>query len=432
MNDSKLNQGSEINEIVNNRNKWLFVSPHISGYLVNRNNSLLIPSGNMWYSPLKVYPSYIYNLLKLAYFLVKQLFSDKTSFQTKSAHILFSVGQGYDLKNYSKLFLDSNVEVIHLEAFNTNQKINFNIVELKLAFLFFLENLQEANSILKLKLPLELRKRIVDYTLPQLATYTYTCAFLSAIKEQIPNVKIFHSGAELVSVAATRVELETVYLYHGLASKRSIVSYPFYDHIYVYASEEKSYFEDISPNSNVCLYPAKELSKLEKRVIIFLSTHDGFMSEETILEVLALFLKKDYKIFLKKHPSYKGSLVDKITEKYDLETMDLEKDASEIILNLKPSFTVGWASTALCESLRYGVIPISLEVAITILPIDRDKSKFTYENIQDLYISGLPHIWGIYPFKKRSFSWEEEKERIFELLEDTSLYTKTLSELRMR
>jgi N-acetyl sugar amidotransferase len=62
----------------------------------------------------------------------------------------------------------------------------------------------------------------------------------------------------------------------------------------------------------------------------------------------------------------------------------------------------------------------------------RNKSYFTYENIQDLYLGGLPHIWGIYPLKKRSFSWEEEKERIFELLEDTSLYTRTLSELRMR
>ena len=413
MSSLKLNQGFKLNDIVNKRNKWLFCSVEISKYLVKSDNSILIPSGNMWYSPLKVYPSYIYNLLKLAYFLVKQLFSDKTSFQTKSTHILVSVGQGYDLKNYSKLFLDSNVEVIHLEAFNTNQKMNFNIVEPKLAFLFFLENLREANSILKLKLPLELRKRIVDHALPQLATYTYICAFLSAIKEQIPNVKIFHSGAELLSMAATRVELETVYLYHGLADKRSIASYPFYDHIYVYASEEKSYFEDISPNSNVFLYPVKELSKLEKRVIIFLSTHDDFMSEEAILEVLALFLKKDYKIFLKKHPSYKGSLVGKIAEKYDLEIMDLEKDAGEIIPNLRPSFTVGWMSTALCESLRHGVIPISLELeeATTIMPID--------------YI-------GIYPFKKRSFSWAEEKERIFELLEDNSLYTKTLFELRMR
>jgi hypothetical protein len=58
---------------------------------------------------------------------VKQLFSDKTSFQTKSAHILFSTGEGHDLKNYRKFFLDSNVEVIHLEAFNTSQKMEIII-----------------------------------------------------------------------------------------------------------------------------------------------------------------------------------------------------------------------------------------------------------------------------------------------------------------
>ena len=108
------------------------------------------------------------------------------------------------------------------------------------------------------------------------------------------------------------------------------------------------------------MYPAKELSKLEKRVIIFLTTHDGFMSEEAILEVLALFLKKDYKIFLKKHPAYHGMLADELVTKHDLEIVDLEVDAGGAILNLRPLFTVGWMSTALCESLLMGVVPISL------------------------------------------------------------------------
>ena len=143
MSRSKLNQGSKLNEIVNKRNKWLFCSDEVSKYLgFKSDNSILIPSGNIWYSPLKVYPSYIYNLLKLAYFLVKQLFSDKTSFQTKSAHILFSTGEGYDLKNYNKFFRDSNVEVIQIEAFNTSEKINFNIVETKSLFSFESQTLQ--------------------------------------------------------------------------------------------------------------------------------------------------------------------------------------------------------------------------------------------------------------------------------------------------
>ena len=137
MSSSKLNQGSELNEIVNKRNRWLFSGFQVSRHLVKSDNSILIPPGNIWYSSLRAYPSYINSLLKLAYFLMKQLFSDKTSFQKKSAHILFSTGEGYDIKNYNKFFRDSNVEVIQLEAFNTSQKINFNIVELKLAFSLF-------------------------------------------------------------------------------------------------------------------------------------------------------------------------------------------------------------------------------------------------------------------------------------------------------
>ena len=209
-------------------------------------------------------------------------------------------------------------------------------------------------------------------------------------------------------MAANQVGIETVCIYHGLADKTSITDYPFYDHIYVYSVEEKTYFEDISPNSNVCLYPLKELSKSEKKVIIFLSQLDICMSEKTLSEILTFFLKKDYQIFLKKHPTYTGSLIHKIAEKYNLEMIDHEKDASESILSLRPSFTIGWGSTALCESRRHGVVPISL-------------------GYQDVDIS-----WAVYPLWKRTLSWKDEKERIFELLEDMSLYTKTLSELRMR
>jgi len=256
-------------------------------------------------------------------------------------------------------------------------------------------------------------------------------------------VKIFHSGAKTLSVAAARVGIETVWLYHGLARKQSKADFPFLDHIYVYSSEEKTYFEDISPNSNVCLYPLKELSKLEKRVIIFLSKLDIRMSEKTILEILTLFLKKDYQIFLKKHPAYTGSLIHKIAEKYNLEMIDHEKDASESILSLRPSFTIGWGSTALCESLRHGIVPISLVGTRT---GQSSNSQFHEEFLKSkekkldvlMGISyaadylGLEFSWPVYPFKERTLSWKDEKERIFELLEDMSLYTKTLSELRMR
>jgi hypothetical protein len=47
---------------------------------------------------------------------------------------------------------------------------------------------------------------------------------------------------------------------------------------------------------------------------------------------------------------------------------------------------------------------------------------------QQLHISSQE----IYPIKRRSLSWVEEKERIFDLLEDNSFYKKTLSELIVR
>ena len=100
---------------------------------------------------------------------------------------------------------------------------------------------------------------------------------------------------------------------------------------------------------------------------------------------------------------------------------DLEKDASEAILSLRPSFTIGWRSTALCESLRHGIVPISLS--------NKENTKGILDHNIRFYTLDAEIV---YPFKKRTLSWKEEKERIFELLEDMSLYTKTLSELRMR
>ena len=144
------------------------------------------------------------------------------------------------------------------------------------------------------------------------------------------------------------------------------------------------------------------------------------MCEENLSELLNYFIEKDFEIFLKKHPSYKGSFVDKIASKYKLEIIDVEGDAGEIILNFKPSFTVGWMSTALCESLLYGVVPISLSEE------EERLAMFARGNITDL------HEWTIYPIKTRSLSWKKEKERIFQLLVDSSLYGTTLSELRTR
>ena len=137
------------------------------------------------------------------------------------------------------------------------------------------------------------------------------------------------------------------------------------------------------------------------------------MSEKAILEILTFFIKKDYQIFLKRHPSSTGILADKIAKKINLEMIDPEKVASETILNLRSSFTVSWKSTALCESLLHGVVPISLSGYLNTYSHDRVDT-------------------AIYSIKKRSLSWVEEKERIFDLLEDNSLYKRTLSELRTR
>ena len=97
--------------------------------------------------------------------------------------------------------------------------------------------------------------------------------------------------------------------------------------------------------------------------------------------------------------------------------------ATMIALILRPA---GWKSTTLCESLRHGVVPISLS------GYRHDQGRISGDNTGSSSTHQDFIFWTIYPLWKRSLSWMEEKERIFELLEDTSLYAKTLSELRVR
>ena len=77
----------------------------------------------------------------------------------------------------------------------------------------------------------------------------------------------------------------------------------------------------------------------------------------------------------------------------------------------RPEFTVSFLSTSICQSLNVGLIPICVSE--------------TEENRYDIQES-------LYPFKRRSFFWNEESREIKHLLENISDYPKYLEKLKSR
>ena len=182
-------------------------------------------------------------------------------------------------------------------------------------------------------IPKELRKLIILNTANYLSIYSYYCCLFKKIKMLRSDVSLFSGGAELLSHAANKEKVKTFLLNHGLIGggwyrKKEVMykyklnicnfTYPDYNSIYVYSEDEKQYLINLD-----------------------------------------LFIRYDYEITIKEHPSYQGELSKKLCGKEGVTLFtDKGKNGAEIIKEILPRFSVSWGSTAICESLNLGVIPI--------------------------------------------------------------------------
>jgi hypothetical protein len=99
-----------------------------------------------------------------------------------------------------------------------------------------------------------------------------------------------------------------------------------------------------------------------------------------------------------------------ISQALDIELINEEIDGYNLIQKLSPIFCVGWASTALCESLNSAVIPICTQ---------RENEKKI-----------LSEYAIVYPFEKRTLSWFKNRKDIEKLCSDRALYDRTILELQ--
>ena len=405
---SRINLNSKVNDL----NKWIFCDVQISRYLVSKENkSILITKKN---TKRIFHLFYLVNFIKLAFLFLKQISVQKNILLTGIDHIVLTTGAGHDEKNYLKHISKKENKFVTIEAFNTSAFMKVYKTNFQEIFKFFLEAIKEINKILSLELPGDLSELILANVKKNLANYSYLCAVVSKIHSDYPNLIVYHSGSSFFSAVTRRIGVRTRYLLHGLMGQVGKLSYPIYDQIHVYCKEEAEYLRKMSPKSEVKLYSFKDMKDFKKKIVIFMRIEDYLMKKEDLGEVISVFKKNSYEIILKRHPTYNGSLVKDLLTSHNVRLLENNTlDATEIILEEKPSFTVGWLSTSLCESLQSGVIPITLKD-------NKNPMDSTME-------SPL-----IYPIEKRSFSWKNERETINRLLIRMEEYPNFLETLKTR
>tara|TARA_B100001245_G_scaffold227338_1_gene203631 strand:+ start:1046 stop:2347 length:1302 start_codon:yes stop_codon:yes gene_type:complete len=431
---------NSINKLVNYENKWVIDVLHIEKFLSSNQN--------ITYENSSKHKSFFLGFfLILGFFRIIELYLRQNNYEDsliskETKHLIAETSHGYkgrDLSyrhnNYFLIFNpERKIDYLIFDCFNKRIFTKLMRLSLKEIYSHLKNNYEQLNSLYNRINSSKLRRLILFNNAKNLGTYSYFCALFEKLSREREDVSLFHGGAVFISHAASLCTIKNHYLSHGLIPTYDInpLTLPKYDSIHIYSEEEKKHIEKLLPNTLVKMYPFRKIKTKTKKIICFVNpTYDYIYRVEgdeapendpyknsteinKLIEVIKLLKSFNYKIILKNHPSFANSAtIDKISSSYNAELIKGNKiSALELIYKEKPTFTVNWESTTVCESLNTGVIPLCLT--------DPRKRKWI-----DLYI---------YPFKKRALFWEkkEDKELFRSLLERKESYERILSSLNFR
>ena len=361
---------------------------------------------------------YILVFFRVIYFYIRQFFVIKASEQNVSSLILSS-GRGYDFNNINKLF-EIN-EYININAFTITDYMEYSRVGLFTLIRQFFLSVYSFNSILNLDLPDKIMLLLLSRGLRNISVYTYLRSFFLTFKSKYSNITVYTDGAILASHAASTSNITTIRTCHGLIEKIHPNSYPEYETIYVYAQEEKDHIMDNMDKgvkSKVHIYPVEELNSIEKTVVFFMANSINSVNHKDFNELVEMFKSFNYEILMKVHPL--SDAPKKLMKEYNFATHNWRDildtsfvkevdglDGADVIKKYRPSFVVGWDSTALYEALSVGSIPINF--------IDPNSNH-----------DGR----GIYLVYEKSLKWPDDKRLIKDIIYGNYHHKDIISSLR--
>jgi hypothetical protein len=407
------------------RFKWPFNSEEIERFLIHCDKDCIISTKkiNSRYRRqfVRIIFIYVVSIIKTIYFYLKQyFFVSKSGFN--GTKLLLSTGRGYDLNNIKKLSGVSNEKSILINAYCMDDYMSLQKTSLFVIMLSLFNSIREYQYTLKSNIHNKVFENVLNNGVQNIPAYTYLRAFFVDFIKENNDCIIYTSNAILASHAAILSGFKVINLYHGLMGAISPNTYPEYHSIYVYSEDEREYLLNSGIESEVCVYPYECITNKSKSVIFFMADNTSRVESKELLDLIHQFKSHDYSIVIKIHPLHftsrdfkskhnmKDNEWDNIFDTSEFEILSLkDKDGMFVIKERRPSFVVGWHSTALCEALNSNVIPILMN----------DHSS-------------RDHSFEIYHLERRSLLWPSEYEAINNLLSNYSSYEDTIHMLKTR
>ena len=387
----------------------------VNNFLLSKENSLKFFSRN--------YVKYIYEIVFLFIGLLRiiSLFLSQKPQKGNDVfmhidHLIGITQFGYieDLqyrhKNYFKIFNDG-IESKHIILDEYDRKAFTGITQISLQDLFkeLRVNARESSVLLGRIRSLKFLSLIVPNAVKNIAVFSYLSLLFRYIKDSKDDVKFFSGGSELFAAAAIKESLITYLLKHGAMSQMSKHCFLKYAHVYVYSKDDLEHIREISPETKVSIYASPTIINKTNKVIFF-GTHRDLNELKLLSEMTNFFVQRGMQPFYKCHPTMNEDQHKIISESVGVEIMSNKFDGSELIQQLHPRFCIGWASTALCESLNAGIIPICTQ---------RESEQ------EELKEEGI-----VYPFNERALSWLKDKKLILSALDNQNKYDEIIQSLR--
>ncbi len=366
---------------------------------------------------------YVMPFIRVIFYYLKQFFVSGNKNQKMITSLILNSGRGYDTNNIQKVFQINTNEMYLIYAFSLTDYMKYE----KLSIFILLRNLAKAiadyKSVLTMKFPDEVIGILRSNT-KNISVFVHLISFFQKIKEKYPDCTVYSVSATLPSHAAIISNLKTINMYHGLMEGIHLSTFPEYDSVYVYSYDERKYLIAAGIKSKVLTYPMMKAESRKNIAVFFMPSVasneiDWSVFSESFSSLTKLFKTFDYDVYIKVHPLAKASK--KFSKEYNLQPYNWDEifnlsnfkyvdgsDGASIIDKLKPNFVISWASTALCEALNMGLIPITLWDA------SWDASE------------------SVYPINKRALLWPSEMEIIQDLLEDKSIYDDVVEMLKTR
>tara|TARA_B110000014_G_scaffold260569_1_gene250575 strand:+ start:16215 stop:17432 length:1218 start_codon:yes stop_codon:yes gene_type:complete len=397
---------SILSKNINTSNKWLLIGVK-EREILNENNFKNQDNKNKIKFFFLIFLSFL-NILVT--FFIHKWSGLKEGFESLPEHLVVKSDRSYRHHNYLRHINKNKVYPYRIfEVFNRKSYAKLKKLKFSKILFHFIKQYQLINKFCEEYRGLRISKLVKENALLNLAPYSFFLALFEEIKLDTPKINIFHSGSHLLALAANNSGISSTHLTHGLVINNLYSSYADDDHIYVYSKEEANFFEEFWPNAKVSIYPMQKVETKLKKITGFLQYESTFddVKKKDLLDLLNFFNGMSYQVLVKPHPATDIESIKALKAlSNDLNILEHDEiSTNELLVEQSPMFTFGWSSTALCESLRSGIIPINLS------PEDDE------------------HMFMPYPFAKRALSWAKDKELIKGIVENKVDYLGALAHL---